>query len=189
MINQRIVPAVTNMKDFEKFLESSLEYCVLMNLHISLMEQMLPMAKKKGKKVLVHLELIHGLSGDEYGCEYACQRLRVDGVISTKGKVVETAKRNKKLAILRLFLIDTKSLEKGLNLCSTVQPDYMEVLPGLASSIIPGLKERVNVPMMSGGLIRSREQIEECLKNGACAVTISDMKLALTAFDFLEEIG
>ena len=125
MINQRIVPAVTNMKDFEKFLESRLEYCVLMNLHISLMEQMLPMAKKKGKKVLVHLELIHGLSSDEYGCEYACQRLRVDGVISTKGKVVETAKKNKKLAVLRLFLIDTKSLEKGLNLCSTVQPDYM----------------------------------------------------------------
>lgn len=185
MIEQRIIPAVTNMKDFEKFMESSLEYCVLMNLHISLMEQMLPMAKKKGKKVLVHLELIHGLSGDEYGCEYACQRLRVDGVISTKGRVVETAKKNKKLAILRLFLIDTKSLEKGLALCNSVQPDYMEVLPGLASSIIPKLKKRVNVAMMSGGLICSQEEIKECLRNGACAVTISDMKLALTAAQLL----
>lgn len=179
MIGQKIIPAITNMKDFEKFLESSLEYCVLMNLHISLMEQMIPMAKKKGKKVLLHLDLINGLAGDEYGCEYACQRLKVDGVISTKGKVVETAKRNKKLAILRLFLIDTKSLEKGLNLCNSVQPDYMEVLPGLASAIIPRLLERTKVPVMSGGLIRSREEIEECLKNGACAVTISDMRLAL----------
>lgn len=179
MINQKIIPAITSMKDFEAFLGSGLEYCVLMNLHISMMEQMIFMAKKKDKKVLLHIDLINGLSGDEYGCEYACQRLRADGVISTKGKVIETAKRNKKLAILRLFLIDTKSLEKGLALCNNVQPDYMEVLPGIASSIIPKLNARTKVPMMSGGLIRSRRDIEECLSNGACAVTISDMKLAL----------
>lgn len=184
MITQKIIPAVTSMKDFEKFLESNLEYCVLMNLHIALMEQMLPIAKKKGKKVLLHLDLIHGLSGDEFGCEYACQRLQADGVISTKGKVIEIAKKNRKLAIFRLFLIDTKSLEKGIALCNHIRPDYMEVLPGIASSIIPRLRERTGVPMMSGGLIRTQEEIKRCLENGACAVTISDMGLALKELPF-----
>ncbi len=177
-INQQVIPAVSVGKDFERFLDSSFEYGILMNMNVAFLGQLTQIAHSKGKKVLYHLDLINGLTNDEYGCEYACQQLKADGVISTRGKVVEIAKKNKKIAILRLFLIDTKSLEKGLNMCNNVKPDYMEVLPGIASSIIPQLKEKTDVDIMSGGLISSVEQIDECINNGAVAVTISNVAIA-----------
>lgn len=178
-INQRVIPAVSGGKEFEKFLKGPFEYGILMNMNVEMLKQLTEMAHERGKKILYHLDLIHGLSNDEYGCEYACRQLKADGVISTRGKVLETAKKNKKIAILRLFLIDTKSLEKGLMLCNSVNPDYMEVLPGLACSIIPKLKEKTTVKIMSGGLITDVDQIDECIKKGAVAVTISDINTAI----------
>lgn len=177
--SQNIIPAISNTKDFEKFLKSDKEYCVLLDLHISLAEQLVTMAHKAEKKVLVHLDLIHGIASDEYGCEYFCQKIKVDGIISTKGKVIEAAKRNKKIGILRIFLIDSRSLEKAIALCNAVAPDYVEVLPGIASGILPMLKTRISVPMMSGGLIKTKEEIQKCLDDGACAVTVSDTQMAL----------
>ncbi len=178
-IEQKVIPAIANEKDFEKFLDSNFSYCVFLNMNISQLENLIDMSHRQGKKALVHIDLIQGLSSDEYGCEYACQKLKVDGIISTKGKVVEMAKKNKKIAILRLFLIDSKSLEKGLSMCNTIEPDYMEVLPGIADSIIPYIRTRVSVSIMSGGLIKTEEQIDDCLEKGASAVTISDIKMAI----------
>lgn len=171
--SQTVIGAVATVKEFEKFLKSSDTYVILMELHLSLLENLIQSAHQCGKKVLLHLDLIKGISSDESGCEYACQVLQADGVISTKGRVIETAKRNKKITILRLFLIDTKSLEKGITLCNSLEPDYVEVLPGIAYSILPYIKERTSAKIMSGGLIKTREQMEACFLAGAEAVTIS----------------
>ena len=172
MIQQTCLPAISKMKDFENFLKSNLEYCILMDFHISLLEDMVKMAHENSKKVFVHLDLI---KGDEAGCEYVCQRMRVDGVISTKVKVIETAKKNKKIAIQRMFLIDSKSLMKSLKQVSESNADYIEVLPGIAYSILPFIKEQVSVPLISGGLIKSVEDVENCLKHGASHVSVSSL--------------
>ena len=145
-----------------------------MNFHLSFLEKLVKEAHENGKKLLLHLDLTKGLSSDEFGCEYACQILQMDGIITTKARVVETARKNKKIAVLRLFLIDSKSLEKGIALCNTIRPDYVEILPGIATSIIPYLKEHIQTEIMCGGLIKTSQQIEECIGAGACAVTISN---------------
>ena len=134
--NGQVVLAISTMKEFESFLDSSFTWGVLMEFHIALLPDMVKAAHGRGKKILFHLDLLRGISTDEYGCEYACQRLRADGIISTRPKVVETAKKNKCLAILRLFLIDTRSLERGLALCNSLEPDYVEILPGIACGIL-----------------------------------------------------
>lgn len=182
-IEQKIIPAISNEKDFERFLKSAYKWCVFLNINVSQLGILIDMSHKHNKKALVHIDLIQGISSDEYGCEYVCQKLKADGIISTKGKIVEMAKKNRKIAVLRLFLIDSKSLEKGLALCNAVSPDYMEVLPGIACSVIPYIKSRVNVPIMSGGLIKSEEDIENCFRNGAIAVTISDIKKAISCYE------
>ncbi|MDD2972596.1 MAG: glycerol-3-phosphate responsive antiterminator [Lachnospiraceae bacterium] len=176
---QKVIPAISTMKEFEKFLEGKETYGILMNFHISLVCDVIKRAHEKQKKLLLHLDLIKGLSSDESGCEYACQYLQVDGIISTKGKVIETARRNHRIAILRLFLIDSKSLEKGLALCQAVHPDYMEVLPGIACSIIPYIKEHVECPIMCGGLIKTPQQVETCLEAGAFAVTATGLHIQI----------
>ena len=170
---QYIIQAVSTMKEFEKFMKSQDEYVILMDLHLAFIEEMIRTAHVHKKKVFLHLDLIKGLTSDECGCEYACQVLHADGIISTKAKVIESGKKNRKITILRLFLIDSKSLEKGISLCNTLQPDYVEVLPGIASSILPYIREHTNTKIMCGGLLKSKDQIQECIQAGACAVTIS----------------
>ena len=180
--SQPILLAISQMKDFEKFLKSPLDTCILMDFHINLLPAMMQTAHATGKKVYLHADLLRGVSADEFGCEYLCQRLRADGIISIKPKVLEAARRNHVATILRLFLIDTKSLEKGAALICSLQPDHVELLPGLACDAISDLKQRLDISteqsFLCGGLIKTRDQITHCLDAGACAVTLSDRKLA-----------
>lgn len=188
--SQPILLAISQMKEFEKFLKCPLDTCILMDFHINLLPAMMQSAHAAGKTVYLHADLLRGISADEFGCEYLCQRLHADGIISTKPKVLETARRNHVTTILRLFLIDTKSLDKGAALIRSLQPDHVELLPGLACDAITDLKQRLQpasdkhsiaCPTQSflcGGLIKTQSQITRCLEAGACAVTLSDRKLA-----------
>ena len=182
--SQPVLLAISQMKEFEKFLTGPIDTGILMNLHLGLLPAMLRKARAAGKQVFIHSDLIHGLAADEYGCEYLCQALGCDGVISTKTKVLETAHRAHRTTILRLFLIDSKSLEKGISLIQSLHPDCVELLPGLAWEIVPEIKGRLSnvgiddISFLCGGLLRTPDQITRCLRAGAGAVTLSDRKLA-----------
>ena len=188
--SQPVLLAVSQMKEFEKFLQGPLEVCILMNLHIRLLPNMIRAAHSAGKTVFLHADLIHGLAADEYGCEYICQQLQADGVISTKPRVLETARRSRRAAVLRLFLIDGQSLSKGISLIRHLHPDYVELRPALACDVIPELLDGLTGPgrdgtpapdisLLCGGLIRTPEHIDRCLRCGARAVTLSDHELAI----------
>ena len=178
--NQNCLPAIASMKDYEKFLKSSLEWCILLDFHISLIEGMIKDAHKVDKKVIVHLDLIKGISTDEYGCEFICQKYKCDGIISTKSKVIESAKKNKKIAIQRMFLIDSRSLEKGYNQLKVSRPDYVEILPGIAYEILPEVKGQLQMPLMSGGLIKDYDMINRCIDYGATLVSVGSVDLAIS---------
>lgn len=175
-LNREVIFAVSQMKEFERFLKSDLKYCVLMDIHLAMLASLVKAAHENEKKVFFHLDLLKGISADEFGCEYACQRLKADGIISSKVKVIEAAKKNHRPAILRLFLMDSKSLERGLTLCNSCEPDYVEILPGIACGILPYLQTRTASKLMCGGLIRTPEELKACFDAGACAVTISKME-------------
>jgi len=132
--------------------------------------------KSKQKKVLIHSELIKGLTSDEFGAIYLIQSLKVDGIISSKPKVIEVCKKRKVIGILRFFLKDSISLEQSIEVAQKVNPDLLEVLPALCIDIIPEIKARVSADIMMGGLIRTKDQIRACLAAGAVAVTTSNPK-------------
>lgn len=185
-LNREVIYAIAQVKEFEHFLESDLNCCVLMDIHLALLASMVKAAHDKGKKVFFHLDLLRGISSDEFGCEYACQRLKADGIISSKVKAIETAKKNHRIAILRLFLMDSKSLERGISICNACQPDYVEILPGIACSILPYIQSRTSAKLMCGGLIRTPEELKACFDAGACGVTISRME---TIRQYREKFG
>lgn len=174
---QKVIPSINNMKNYELFLKSSLEYCFIMDFHISVLEKIIKIGHDHHKKVIVHMDLINGLSSDDFGCEYILQNYHADGVISTKRKVLETAIKNKAIAIQRLFLIDSKSFEKGIKIANDITPDYLEILPALAYPALRRVKRSTNIPLIGGGLIADKEDIDVCLEQGMLAVSISDYKL------------
>ncbi|MBA4536766.1 glycerol-3-phosphate responsive antiterminator [Bacillus aquiflavi] len=176
-MNQKILPASSNMKEFERFLQSPYHIGVFLEMHISQLKNVCAMAKAHGKKLLYHVDLIHGLKNDDFATEYICQEFKPFGLISTKANVILTAKRKGVLAVQRIFLIDSHALEKSYRLVEKTKPDLIEVLPGGMPWMITEVQERVGVPILAGGLIRSVKEVQNALDAGATAITTSKTEL------------
>lgn len=177
MLNQKIIPAICDFKNLDYFLTLNLEYCVVYNFHINHLDTIVKKIKDANKKILIHGDMIQGLKSDKAGCEYLCQRLKVDGVLSIKSSVLMTAKNNGCLAIQRIFLIDSGSLEKSLELVERVKPDILEVLPGIAVPAIKLIKKTIDIPLIGGGLITELEEIEEAYSAGLVGISTGKKEL------------
>lgn len=177
MNSQKIIPAIKTMKDFEAFLRSPYEVGVLLELHLSQLKSVFHYARQCEKKLLLHADLIQGLSHDEYAAEYLCQEYKPYGLISTRGSVIIKAKQKKVLAIQRIFLLDSHALEKSYQLLEKTTPDFIEVMPGAMPHVIREVKERTGLSILAGGLVRTLEDVERALAAGATAITTSNKAL------------
>lgn len=172
-----VIPAVRRMKDFEKALQSPHEWIVLLETRLGQLKGLVDFARKANKKVLLHIDLVQGLKADEYGIEFLVNEIKPDGIISTRGSVVELVKRRKVLAIQRVFLLDSLSLENNLRVGARFQPDYIEVLPGKIPEVIVTIKKQTDIPIIAGGLITETRDIEDAINAGAIAVSTSTTDL------------
>lgn len=168
-----MIPALGGMKQFKRFLSSSFPVGVIMNLHLALLDGVFSSAKAAEKELLVHMDMIHGLSGDEYGAEYICGKYRPLAAISIRPSVILACKRLGVTAIQRVFLIDTLALNRSIEAVGKAKPDYVEVLPGMCLPLFPMLRSKLNKPLIAGGLIPSKAEAEQILKQNVSAVTIS----------------
>ncbi|MED4203413.1 glycerol-3-phosphate responsive antiterminator [Neobacillus mesonae] len=176
-MRQKILPVSTNMKEFERFLKSPYEIGVFLDMHIAQLKNINQMSRQYGKKMVYHVDLIHGIKNDEFATEYICQEFKPFGLISTKASVIQKAKQKGVIAVQRIFLIDSHALEKSYKLLEKTEPDYIEVLPGAIPWMITEVKERVNIPILAGGLIRTEEDVKNALQAGAAAITTSKREL------------
>ncbi|MGJ7922312.1 glycerol-3-phosphate responsive antiterminator [Neobacillus sp. LXY-4] len=176
-MHQKILPAAFNMKEYERFLKSEYEYGVFLDMHISQLKNVSQMAKEHRKKMIYHVDLIRGIKSDDFATEYICQEFKPFGLISTKSSVIQKAKQKGVLAVQRIFLIDSHALEKSYQLIEKTRPDYIEVLPGAMPWMIKEVKDRLNTPILAGGLIRTKEEVQNALNAGATAITTSKIEL------------
>lgn len=132
--------------------------------------------KAAGKHVFVHVDLINGLKADPAGLKLI-KSYKPTGIITTRGHLIKEAKKLGLISILRLFLLDSKNLESGIRNVKNNQPDAVEVLPGALHKATAEICKRVKIPVITGGLIKDKEDIIESLKAGAIAVSTSSEKL------------
>ncbi|WP_079527126.1 glycerol-3-phosphate responsive antiterminator [Halobacillus hunanensis] len=173
MINQRVLPAIKHMKDFEYLLKSDTEYIILLDTRLGLLKKLVKAGQKAGKRILIHVDLIQGLKADEYGMEFLGREVRPDGVISTRTSVIQRAKKYGLITVQRLFLIDSQAIDHNVKIIKKAQPDFVEVLPGILPGMIQEIKDRLGVPIIAGGLIRTGDEVEEAIRSGVSAVTTS----------------
>lgn len=176
-MKQKILPASSNMKEFEQFLKSPYQIGIFLDMHIAQLKHINQMAKVNGKKMIYHVDMIHGIKGDDYATEYICQEFKPYGLISTKSSVIIKAKQKGVLAVQRIFLLDTHALEKSYKLIEKTKPNYIEVLPGAMPWMIKEVFERLDTPIFAGGLIRTKEEVKNALEAGASAITTSKTDL------------
>lgn len=132
-------------------------------------------AHARGRLILAHVDLIRGVGRDEAGVRYLARSLGVDGIVTTRIALISPAKKEGVIAVQRLFVLDSESLEVGLPAVEKAAPDAVEILPGvILPTIAPQLTGRGTLPpLIAGGLIRSAAQVDELLRAGAVAVSTS----------------
>lgn len=172
-----ILPAIRSMKDLEKMTQTDYKECVLLDTHIGHIKSIMDLLNKHHIETYMHIDLIKGMSHDEFACEYIIQNYHPKGIVSTKTKVINKAKALKTTTVFRVFVLDSHALRRSIELIKRVEPDYVEVLPGVATKAIQIINEETNTSVIAGGLINTVEEVDIAVKNGAKYITTSDRHL------------
>lgn len=127
--------------------------------------------------VFFHIDLADGIAADETGVRFIA-RSGLQGIVTTRPALVEAAKKIGLAAVLRVFIQDSRSLRRAVQLAQRCGPDALDVLPGpVVPEVIGDLREHLSQPIIAGGLIRQEEQVRDLLKAGCRAVGTSQPDL------------
>ena len=127
----------------------------------------------RGKICFVHMDLIDGLSNREIAVDALVKLSNPDGIISTRAPQIRRAQQLGILAIQRVFLLDSMSLHNIITMTATNRPDFIEILPGVIPTVIEEITAKTPIPVIAGGLIRSKQDVIQALQAGVMAVSTS----------------
>ncbi len=133
--------------------------------------------KSDHKLVMVHIDLIDGLSSKDVAVAFLRQNTQADGVISTKPAIVKAAKEQGLLAIQRFFLIDSLAMANFQKYTEVQAADAIEILPATMPKVIRKITTACRLPIIAGGLISDKEDILLALQNGAAAVSSTNQEV------------
>lgn len=173
-------PVIAAVKKSEKMEEAANSSCTVIFIlcgDIFNLKEMVDKAKEKNKLVFIHVDLIDGFSKDATALKYIAEKICPDGIISTKNSQLKAAKQLGLLTVQRLFIIDSMSIETTVRASASIEPDAVEIMPGIMPKITKRLSGEISVPVIVGGLISEKEDIENAIKSGARGVSTSDNKL------------
>ena len=171
-----IIAAVRNERDMEKALHSEVETIFYLSPNILTIEKNVRKAHDAGKKIYLHVDLAEGLGKDKAGIEYLKQK-DVDGIISTRVNIIKAAREVGLFTVQRFFIVDSQSVNSTLEGIKASKPDMIELMPGIATKVIANLKEKLDIPIIAGGMIESRLEARDALQSGATAVSTSKCEL------------
>ncbi len=130
-----------------------------------------------GIPVVLHIDLLAGLANDEAGLRYVASFDGINGIITVRHHLVAPARRLGLACFVRLFLHDTRAVERGLQIAQSVQPDAIELLPGVAAVEVADRFRKIDIPRIAGGLVRTPQLAQRVLQSGYQAISTSDPSL------------
>jgi glycerol uptake operon antiterminator len=180
-----VIAAVRKMADLNKALDSEVDNVFFMGGNAAEMIQAVRSTHESGKHAFIHLDLIRGLSStDKETIDMVTQYIGARGIVTPKSHMVKVAKQAGLFGILHLFVIDTLAVENGLKLAESVEPDCIELMPG----VIPKVIERFataneHIPVIASGLIHTMEEAKMALNAGATSLSVTEASLWSKSFE------
>lgn len=174
----RVIAGMRDMDEIPYLKDAKSHICFLLTGDINNLENAVRRIKAFGKQVYLHLDLIHGFGNDRSALKYIKRRIDPDGILSTRTHLIRAAREEGMIAIQRLFIPDSMSVETGKHLLKQSKADAVEVMPGVVPPwIFQRLREDLDIPIIAGGLLLSEEDVKQALRNGADAVSVSNRDL------------
>ena len=70
-----------------------------------------------------------------------------------------------------ILIIDSAAYENVEKCTKAIQPDCVELMPGVMPKVIQQMTKKLSVPVIAGGLISDKEDIIAALDAGATAIS------------------
>jgi len=175
-ITGKTIAAVKSDEEFSDALCSECETLFDLAPNIHTMLGKIKNAHSEGKKFYIHIDLAEGIGKDRAGLLFL-KKCGADGIISTRTNIIRMAKEVGLLTVQRFFIVDSHSVDTTVEAAKGSKADMIEVMPALVYKVIKMLKTKIDVPIIAGGLIESREEAENAIESGADAVSTSNRDL------------
>ena len=172
-----IIAAVKDDKGLERALLTDCRIIFLLYGNVCSVSGLVERIKSDHKLVMVHIDLIDGLSSKDVAVAFLRKNTQADGVISTKPAIVKAAKAQGLLAIQRFFLIDSLAMANFQKYTEVQAADAIEILPATMPKVIRKITTACRLPIIAGGLISDKEDILLALQNGAAAVSSTNQEV------------
>ncbi len=173
-----VIPAARTTADLTHALANTVAPAVILLFgDINTLPGLLAEAKRHGKRLIVHLDLLDGVGKDRAGVK-CLARLGVTALITTKQQLVKTARDEGMIVVQRLFIMDTEALRTGIKIVNQAKPDAVEVLPASVPAwVFREITHQTGLPLWAGGLVATRADVQSALAGGAAAVSTSHRDL------------
>ena len=168
-----VIAAVKDDSGLQLALDSACQVVFLLYGSIVTIDSLVQQVRAHNKVCFVHIDLVDGLSNREIAVDGLVRLCRPDGIISTRLPLVRRAQQLGLTTVLRAFLIDSMSLTSLLQQLERDRPDLVEILPGIIPGVIREITEKTTIPLIAGGLIRSKPEVIQALQAGGIAVSSS----------------
>lgn len=178
VLSSPVIAAVKDMAQLEECLSlDHIQVVFLLFGDLCTIADIVDRAKDEGKIVMIHTDLVAGLSSSkEIAVDFLRASTRADGIISTKPNFIRRARELKMFTVMRLFVIDSMALA-GIGKLESVKPDFIEVLPGVMPKTIHRITQTTRIPLLAGGLIADKEDVMAALSAGAMAVSTTSREV------------
>ena len=173
-------PIIAAVKDWE-----GLEECILLDTKVIFVlfgdvcniSEITSKLKAAGKIVMVHMDLVTGLSSKEIAVDFIKKNTEADGIISTRQNIIKRGKELSMFTVFRFFVIDSMAVNSVERQQGTVKADFIEILPGVMPKIIANICKKTSAPVIAGGLIMDKEDVMMALNAGAIAISTTNQNV------------
>lgn len=170
-----IIPSIRRLNDLETALAGSRSVILLTGADIVSLKPLSDKVHAAGKKSLINMELLGGFGRDQVGIKLLKNYYHIDGVMSTDNKRLGMARNAGLFTIQRFMLTDSRALETTLRILKTSPADAAEILPAMAAErMVTSLRKVTNMPLLAGGFIQTRDDLEHIRAAGFDGVTTSN---------------
>ena len=172
-------PIIAAVRDKESLLaacDSPCKSIFLLSADLLSLAELTKEVHEKGKRLFLHIDLADGIGKDAVGIQFV-KLCGADGIISTRSSLIKLAKEAGITCVQRFFMVDSHSVNTALTSVRASRPDMIEIMPGIATKTMRRLADKLDVPVIAGGLLESKEEIVAALSAGASAVSTGKKEL------------
>ncbi len=174
----RVIPSLRNLDNLAAACASPSKVIFLLFGTPLIIGDLVSRLRDAGKLPLANMDLLSGFARDTAAIEFLAKS-GVAGIISTHQDTLRNARAHGLLAFQRTFALDSVAISNSVRSLEHFLPDVIELLPAIAAPfILPMLRAaRPELPVIGCGLVRYLCQIDELVKQGITAVSVSEPSL------------